>query len=216
MNHKGVIDKYIGDAIMAFWGPPFNKDNHAFGACVAALGMQGKLDELRSGWEQRGLPAVRVRIGIATGDVIVGNIGSEQAQDYTCIGDTVNLSSRLEGVNKFYGTSIIIDEDTLNLASEDFCVRELDTVQVKGREGGTRIFELLGMSDEPEGRDLIDSYGVALERFRTADFKCALQGFEALAKAHEDTASMKMAVRCKAYLKKPPKNWNGIHEMTVK
>lgn len=213
---NGILDKYLGDGIMAFWGPPFNKDNHAFGACQAALGMQGKLEELRTGWRQRGLPAFRVRIGIATGDVIVGNIGSEQAQDYTCIGDTVNLSSRLEGVNKFYGTTIIIDEDTLNMVQEDIRVRELDTVQVKGREGGTRIFELLSMAGASMTTDQKNGYAVALEFFRAGDFKSALQKFEELANKYEDTPSMKMAIRCRAYIKTPPADWKGIHELTVK
>ncbi len=213
---NGILDKYLGDGIMAFWGPPFNKDNHAFGACVAALGMQGKLDELRASWAVRGLPSIRIRIGIATGDVIVGNIGSEQAQDYTCIGDTVNLSSRLEGVNKQYGTGIIIDEDTLNMAADDILVRELDTVQVKGREEGTRIFELLGISGDPVADDLIEGYTQALAHYRAGDFKCALEIFEKLTKKHDDAASMQMAARCRICLKTPPVNWNGIHEMTVK
>jgi class 3 adenylate cyclase len=134
---EGILDKYLGDGIMAFWGPPLTKGNHARLACNAALGMQIILEDMRKDWQARGLPPIHARIGIATGDVIVGNIGSEQSQDYTCIGDTVNLASRLEGVNKAYGTRIIIDETTLEMTDSHFLVRELDTVRVKGRDGGT-------------------------------------------------------------------------------
>jgi class 3 adenylate cyclase/sensor domain CHASE-containing protein len=213
---NGILDKYLGDGIMAFWGPPFNKDNHAFGACLAALGMQGKLVELCADWSTRDLPSIRVRIGIATGDVIVGNIGSEQAQDYTCIGDTVNLSSRLEGVNKYYGTSIIIDEKTLAMVEGQVVVRELDTVQVKGRTSGTRIFELIGLSDDLVDEVMIERYGVALAFFRAGDFMNAEKEFAGLVDNHEDIASLKMAERCRNYMENPPENWNGIQEMTDK
>lgn len=211
---EGILDKYLGDGIMAFWGPPLTKGNHARLACDAAIGMQNKLDELRKDWQARGLPPIHARIGIATGEVIVGNIGSEQAQDYTCIGDTVNLASRLEGVNKAYGTRIIIDEATLEMTGDYVQVRELDTVRVKGRDSGTRIFELLkhaaGKEYEPED---YRSYTTALALYRSGDFEAALKGFQAI---EDDPPAAAMAGACQELIAEPPESWDGIHTLTEK
>jgi len=211
---EGILDKYLGDGIMAFWGPPLTKGNHARLACNAALGMQIILDDLRKDWQARGLPPIHARIGLATGKVIVGNIGSEQSQDYTCIGDTVNLASRLEGVNKAYGTDIIIDEATLDMAEDHFQARELDTVRVKGRDGGTRIFELMGFADGAASRPQQDihRYADALAHYRSGDFADALKGFQSI---EADTAAA-MASACEELIAEPPEAWDGIHTMTEK
>ena len=211
----GILDKYLGDGIMAFWGPPLTKGNHAQLACNAAIGMQVVLADMRQDWQTRGLPPIHARIGVATGEVIVGNIGSEQAQDYTCIGDTVNLASRLEGVNKVYGTRIIIDETTLDLVDGHFQVRELDTVRVKGRDGGTRIFELLGFaSGGGSGReDHFRRYADALALYRAGDFAGALKGFQSI---KDDPPARSMAEACGQLIEQPPENWDGIHVMTTK
>ncbi|MEE8352141.1 MAG: adenylate/guanylate cyclase domain-containing protein [Rhodospirillales bacterium] len=213
---EGILDKYLGDGIMAFFGPPFTKENHALQACRAALSMQARLAEMREGWRAQGLPPLETRIGLATGDVIVGNIGSEQSQNYTCIGDTVNLSSRLEAVNKFYGTRIIISGDTLELAGDGVCVRELDRIQVKGREEGTRIFELVGYSGEVMDDVLkkIGQYEKALALYGDGDFAAAADAFEANAK--DDTASRTMAERCRTFVDDPPGSWNGVFAMESK
>ena len=211
----GILDKYLGDGIMAFWGPPLTHGNHARLACDAALGMQIKLDDMRRDWQARGLPPIHARIGVATGEVIVGNIGSEQAQDYTCIGDTVNLASRPEGVNKAYGTRIIIDEATLDMAKGHFRVRELDTVRVKGRDGGTRIFELQGFASgqESEPEDDVRRYADALALYRAGGFADALKGFQSI---KDDPPASIMAETCRHLIKQPPENWGGIHTLTEK
>lgn len=211
----GILDKYLGDGIMAFWGPPLTEGNHARLACDAALGMQLKLADMRRDWQARGLPPIHARIGVATGEVIVGNIGSEQAQDYTCIGDTVNLSSRLEGVNKVYGTRIIIDEATLDMVNDHFKVRELDTVRVKGRDGGTRIFELQGFASSAVSKpeDNFRRYADALALYRAGGFTDALKGFQSI---KDDPPASIMAEACRHLIEQPPENWDGIRTLTEK
>ena len=185
---EGIVDKYLGDGIMAFWGEPFTTGNHALLACRAALAMQRQLAGLREQWIARGLPPIEMRVGLATGDVIVGNIGSEQSQDYTCIGDPVNLASRLEGASKFYGTRIIIDEPTLTTAADGVIVRELDKVRVKGREAETRIFELIGIAGEYPNTNagMYKAYEDSLGLYRKGDFAAALAVFDSLAETGGD------------------------------
>ena len=130
----GLIDKYEGDAIMAFWGAPVLQEDHAARACLAALDNQSRLTELRQEFTRMGLPPVYARIGINTGEMIIGNMGSSQRFDFTVIGDSVNLASRLEGAGKEYGTSIPISEETYRQAQDRVEVRELDLLQVKGKE----------------------------------------------------------------------------------
>jgi len=148
-RQHGILDKFIGDAIMAFWSPQLCDGNHAINACRTALAMQKRLQQLRPEWLANGAPEINIRIGIATGTMIVGNIGSEQARSYTCIGDKVNYSSRLEGLNKYYGTEIMIDRQTATEIS-GFVIRELDTVRVKGRASGEIIYELIGTLDQAD------------------------------------------------------------------
>lgn len=218
-GHEGILDKYLGDGIMAFWGPPFTKQNHALQACRAALAMQDRLKRKVVEWAAQGRPEIRMRIGVASGDVIVGNIGSEQSRDYTCIGDTVNLSSRLEGVNKVYGTRIIIDEEVRVLAAEEIIVRELDTVQVKGREGGTRIFELVGLSPDvgAQKRALIEQYEKALQDYRAGNFAKARDGFAAIVESTpDDFPSKEMYQQCTFYIDNPVQNWTAIRVLSSK
>jgi len=211
--YGGILDKYLGDGLMAFWGEPLTKENHALQACRAALAMQAKLNAKVAEWSERGLPEIRTRIGVATGEVIVGNIGSEQSRDYTCIGDTVNLASRLEGVNKIYGTRIIIDEASRVMAGDEVVVRELDTVQVKGREGGTRIFELVGHGYDlaPQTLELIDRYEKALTQYRAGDFSKAREAFEHILQlAPDDRPSQVMFEECAARMDCPVDDWTAI------
>ena len=143
-GHGGTIDKFIGDAVMAFWGAPATNPDHAVDACRAALACQRALRE--SGLaDDHGRP-LKVRIGINSGDMLVGNIGSEFRLNYTVIGDAVNVASRLEGANKEYGTEIIVGEETRRLAGDRIHVRELDRFVVYGRAGGLAIYELLGVA----------------------------------------------------------------------
>src|SRR6266446_6104621 len=145
-THGGTIDKFIGDAVMAFWGAPATNADHAVDACRAALACQRGLRD--SGLTDDGGRPLRVRIGVNSGDMLVGNIGSEVRLNYTVIGDAVNVASRLEGANKVYGSDIIIGEETRQLAGGRVRVRELDRLVVYGRAGGIAIYELLGMAED--------------------------------------------------------------------
>lgn len=149
MEEQGTIDKYIGDSIMAFWGAPDPLEGQAEAACRAALRCQQALWELNQSWLEQGRPPLETRIGIHTGEAVVGNMGTHNRLNYTVIGDNVNLASRLEGVNKYYGTNIIISEAVFNKVGAAFHCRLLDRVQVKGKQRGVNIYELLGFAEEP-------------------------------------------------------------------
>jgi adenylate cyclase len=188
-SSQGIIDKYIGDAIMAFWAPPFTAPaDHARLACLSALaqrarlaGFQARLPELTG--LRRSVPPLEMRIGIATGEVVVGNVGSEVSKNYTVIGDTVNLAARLEALNKQYGTRTLIAETTEALAQGAIETREIDLVAVAGKSEPIRIFELLaaegGLSAEAQARR--DRFEAALTSYRARDWAAARAGFEALA-----------------------------------
>jgi class 3 adenylate cyclase len=215
----GILDKYLGDGIMAFFGPPFTPGNHALAACRAALKMDQRLAQLRDVWIEQGLPPIRARIGLATGEVIVGNIGSEQTRDYTCIGETVNLASRLEGVNKYYSTSIIIDAGTRDLVGKGVAVRELDIIKVLGSDDPVRIFEVQALADDQTAKqkDLAEKFALALVDYRAGRFIEAETGFEELAKAPwKDPVSGIFLKRCMMYGMNAPKKWDGIFVMDKK
>lgn len=213
-QRHGILDKFIGDAIMVFWSPELCQSQHALYACETALNMQARLSVLRPFWQQGGAPEIIVRIGIATGEMIVGNIGSEQARSYTCIGDKVNYSSRLEGLNKYYGTHIIIDHET-QAEITGMVIRELDTVKVKGRDSGETIYELIGRNAEVDGSRLqvLELYRNALDFYRQAKFAKALALFSTLT---QDAPSQVMLARCQKLLQNCPEEWNGIYVMQDK
>jgi len=148
ISHGGVIDKYIGDAVMAFWGAPLTRPDDEAQACTAALECINALAELNRELAGEGLSPIAIRIGMHTGEAIVGNMGSEQVFDYTAVGDTVNLASRLEGANKYFGTTIMASEETLSRAGESFVSRELGMIAVKGKTVPVRIYELLGTRED--------------------------------------------------------------------
>ena len=143
-EEAGTIDKFVGDGVMAFWGAPGLLDDHAWHACVAALRIQLALAGLNREWREAGEPEMRVRIGIHSDAVLVGNVGSQERMSYTVIGDGVNIASRLEGINKTYGTLTCISHDTFREAGDRLCVRPIDEVAVKGRRARIAIYELLG------------------------------------------------------------------------
>lgn len=149
----GTLDKYIGDAVMAFFGAPTLQPDHALRACRAALRMQHKMQELNRGWSAEGISELRVRIGIATGTPVVGNIGGEDHFDYTVLGDAVNLAARLEPACKHYGVDILISEDTWAAAGGHIKARDVDTVALRGRTGETRILELIDLAQSPSSRN---------------------------------------------------------------
>ena len=225
-RHSGIIDKYIGDAIMAFWGPPFTgADEQAGLACLAALEQLAGLGAFRTELPdligiKRGFPEFDIRIGIATGDVVAGSIGSEQTRNYTVIGDTVNLASRLEGANKTYGTRVLISEATKHLAADMLETREIDTAVVVGKTEPQRIFELLGRKGEVarERLALRDAYVEALDAYRRRDWEKALAGFEAcLAIVPCDAPSKLFLGRIARFrVTAPCAEWNGVWSLEEK
>ncbi len=143
--YRGTIDKYMGDAIMAFWGAPVKNEDHAYFACITALVQLEELKKLQDRWAEQGYPIIDIGIGLNSGDAVVGNMGSSHRMDYTVMGDTINLGSRLEGTNKQYGTRIIISEFTYAKVKDRIYARELDDIRVKGKNEPVKIFELLGL-----------------------------------------------------------------------
>ena len=160
-EYKGIIDKYVGDAIMAFWGPPFTSDaDQARLACLAALDQLARLNTFRQDLPElmgikHGLPDINMRIGIATGEVVVGNIGSDVMKSYTVMGDTVNFASRLEGVNKIYGSRILISEATAQRTLDTIETREIDTILVVGKAEPEKVFEVIGRKGEVDATTLM-------------------------------------------------------------
>jgi adenylate cyclase len=196
-RHGGTIDKFIGDAVMAFWGAPAANPDHAVDCCRAALACQRAVRALGLVDDQG--EALKIRIGINSGDMLVGNIGSEVRLNYTVIGDAVNVASRLEGTNKLYETQIIIGPETRRLAGERICVRELDRLAVYGRAGGLEIFELLGVAGEfTDASGWVECYAAGLASYRARDFATAIRHFEtAVGLRGEDAASAMMIERCR-------------------
>ncbi|WP_298371837.1 adenylate/guanylate cyclase domain-containing protein [uncultured Bradyrhizobium sp.] len=206
----GTIDKFIGDAVMAFWGAPAANPDHAADCCRAALACQRAVAQ--AGLADDKGEAVRIRIGINSGDMLVGNIGSEVRLNYTVIGDAVNIASRLEGTNKVYGSTIIIGPETRRLAGDRIVVRELDRLAVYGRAGGLEIYELIAMADEGAvARDWIASYEAGLAAWRAGDFTAAIAAFErSLQLRGTDAASAQMIARCRHQLANPTdEDWDG-------
>lgn len=147
IEYKGTIDKYMGDAIMAFWGAPVPLEDHAYYACVAALAQLDYLKILQQKWAERNVPVIDIGCGLNSGPAVVGNMGSSHRMEYTCMGDTINLGSRLEGSNKMYTTNVIISEYTYEKVKDRVVTRELDLVRVKGKTQPVRIYELLGITN---------------------------------------------------------------------
>jgi adenylate cyclase len=215
--HGGTIDKFIGDAVMAFWGAPAANADHAFDACRAALACQRSL-RIAGLADDAGRP-LKVRIGINSGDMLVGNIGSEFRLNYTVIGDAVNVASRLESANKEYGTDIIIGEETRRLAGNRIHVRELDRLMVYGRVGALAIYELLDLAGSgTEPQPWIALYESGLAAYRARDFAAAIRLFQkVLAERPGDGPAGIMLERCNAFLKSPPaEDWEATATMKVK
>jgi adenylate cyclase len=192
---KGTVDKFIGDAVMAFWGAPEYNENHAVDACRAALRCLAVMRELRAAWRTQKRPEFRARIGINTGRVVVGNIGSPDRLNYTVVGDPVNLASRLEGLNKQYGTELLISQTTYELAKYDIVARRLDDVTVKGRDEAVKIYELLAITDdngEAAGFEWVAVFEAALDRYAAKDWAEAGRGFERVIALRGDDAPSRL------------------------
>ncbi|HTY12143.1 MAG TPA: CHASE2 domain-containing protein [Bacteroidota bacterium] len=220
-KNDGTLDKYEGDAVMAFWGAPVELDNNALHACNAAVEMQEKLVEIREKWRAEGKPNVHVRIGLNTGEMVVGNMGGIGKFDYTVIGDSVNLGSRLEGANKQYGTYIMASERTQELVKEYFAFRELDLLVVKGKTLPIKVFELLGRKGNgvPDKKlAAVEKYLAGLALYRNKQFAEAINKFnEALAIDPDDSPSSLYIERSRMYLENPPpEEWNGVFILKTK
>lgn len=224
-NH-GTLDKYIGDAVMAFWGAPFEEPGHAAKACKTALKMMDRVRELQEKLEAEGKPHLDIGIGLNTGLASVGNMGSSLRYGYTALGDTVNLSSRLEGLNKDYGTHIIVNESTYEQAKDSgFVFRELDLIRVKGKLQPVTISELIGRTGEnsaygtpEELRMRLDLFQKARALYRQRQWQAAQDAFQAILDQWPgDGPSRAYWKRCQEYLfEEPPSTWDGVFTMTHK
>ncbi len=218
--HRGTLKEYVGDELLAFFGAPLEEANHAQRACEAALAMREQTRALAAEWAAIGRPRLRARTGINSGPMVVGNLGSRYRFAYGVVGDQVNLGSRLEGLNKVYGTDIIVGENTARLVEHAFVLRELDMVRVKGRTQVVRIYELLGKAgtvlvSEPE--KALWLYAEALEAYRKGMWADALTLFrEALTLRPEDGPSRALAQRCVQYTAAPPERWDGVFDQQFK
>jgi adenylate cyclase len=207
MEERGTLDKFVGDAIMALFNAPLPVPDHPARACRSALRMVEELGRLNAEFEAQGLPLLRIGVGIHTGDAVVGNMGADIRFDYTAIGDTVNLASRLEGQNKQYGTTILVSGDARASAGEGFHFRELDLVRVKGKEQPVALHELC-TAPYPEQVE----FDRALASYRAGRFADAAVTFERLATDHSDPVSRMYADRCRAYADAPPPaGWAGVY-----
>jgi len=209
----GTLDKYVGDGIVAFWGAPYPQTDHPIRACRAGLEMLHALERLQRDWKTRGMPRLDIGIGINTGIMLVGNMGSKRRFNFTVMGDSVNLASRLESINRQFGTNLIVSEATLVPVKDQVVFRELDLLRVKGKRQPVKIYELLGLaSDASLYRDMIDRFEKGMEAYRSGQWKTAIEVFEALACDYpEDGPTHVFLKRCHDLLARPPEgSWDGV------
>jgi adenylate cyclase len=221
VEHGGIVDKYVGDLLMAEFGVPVPLDDHAVRACRAAVRMRDELRRRREEWRARGMPALYARTGINTGTVLVGNLGSHRMMDYTCMGDHVNLASRLEALNNVYGTEIIVSEFTWREVQAHFIGREIDRVRVAGRDGVVAVHELLAAREDGVDADtsaLLEDFAAAQAVYRERRFSEALDAYGVLVERHpEDGPSAVYLERCRQHIiDPPPPEWDGAHQLASK
>lgn len=207
---SGIVDKFIGDAVMAFWGAPNELDNQAAAACQSALLIQAGLSELEPLWARQGLPALRTRIGIHKGAAIVGNVGYDDRFSYSALGDSVNLSSRLEGLGKTYGCSIIVSDTVCEENDTDFCFLPLDIVAVAGQKKTVKIYELYGDATLIDRHaDYVAEFDRAFSIYVAGDFATALTHFIRIEQQFSRQVHRIMIARCEQFTESPPVNWDG-------
>lgn len=220
IEERGILDKYMGDAIMAFWGAPILQKDHPARAARVSLKMMRRLKEMQVKWREEGIPALDIGIGLNTGDAVVGNMGSTQRFDYTAMGDVVNTGSRLEGVNKQYGTNILISEFTYERIKHEFYCRKLDMIKVKGRDTPLIIYELVseigGLSSKQ--KKAFEHFNSGMKKYWDRKWTDAISEFKkALEILPHDGPSAKMIDRCTIFKKDPPDNhWDGVYVMKTK
>jgi adenylate cyclase len=221
-GNRGTLDKYIGDAIMAFWGAPQEQPDHALLACQAALEMMARLQDLKAAWRERGLPEIDIGVGINTGPMSVGFVGSQDRfYNYTVLGDAVNLASRLEGANKEYGTHVIIGPTTFEQVEGRVVTRELDQVRVKGKREPVKIHELISLAPaSPEASAFVEAFTWGIGAYKAQRWDEAVARFREADKLRGDggdPCSRKYIARCEAMRKDPPgPEWDGVFEMKTK
>jgi class 3 adenylate cyclase len=225
-EYGGVIDKYIGDAVMVYWGAPFNDSSEqAYLATAAAVDGMKKIVQLQNELPEllgirKNLPLITARVGIATGDVLVGNIGSEHSKSFTVMGDVVNLASRLEGINKVYGTSILVSEQTMTMGSARFEYREVDRLIAAGTSESANVYDVLGPKNQLSAAvlKLRDNYAAGLDAYRLQEWSQAEASFtECLLEFPTDGASKAMLARIAEFkISSPPPNWNGAWKLDRK
>lgn len=222
-DNRGTLDKFIGDAVMAFWGAPIRVDDHARRGVRAALEMARGMKALNSDFVEKGYPELRVGIGVHTGEVILGNIGSEKKLDYTIIGDHVNLTSRLEGMTKQYGCDILISQSTYEELKGEFPCRIVDNVRVKGKEEPIRVYSVLGLSNDPEKelelkRKIARYFDAAFKHYLSREFDISLKMYTKMQTyLKNDKVSEIFVDRCRGYIANPPPaDWDGVFTLTTK
>jgi adenylate cyclase len=220
MKYDGVVDKFEGDAIIAFFGAPIDFEDHARRCVLTAIEMQEKLEEMRQNWAKEGKALLRMRIGMNTGKMVVGNMGSKTRMDYTMMGDAVNLAARLEGANKAYGTETMISHYTHDVCGDLFETRELDKLRVVGKKEAITVYEVLSIKGKlsPEKQKVIDLYKQGMEHYTAWEWKKGIEKFsEILDIDVQDGPAMTYLERCLDFKLKPPeKDWDGVYIMTSK
>jgi len=218
LEHGGTLDKYMGDALMAFFGAPLAQPDHAERACRACLAMSTELERLNARWHREGkLPphlVLGIGIGLNSGEMSVGNVGSEAVFGYTVIGDNVNLGSRIEGLNKDYGTQILVSESTVRPAGAGFLFCEMDWVRVKGKQKPVGIYELQCIAPGPiEQKERASLFERGLAAYRAQDFAAAEGIFAGLG----DGPGKIFRERCRHYQEEPPPaGWDGVEVRKTK
>lgn len=220
LKHEGTVDKFEGDAIIAFYGAPNALENQAETACLTCVDMQKRLGELREKWHREGKPELKMRIGMSTGPAVVGNMGSRNRMDYTMMGDTVNTAARLEGVNKIYGIYTLVCETTFKKARQRVWGREIDAINVVGKAQPVAVYQILGYAEDVDetGLKMTGLYAEGLHLYRQQNWDAAMDKFDAaLEIAPDDGPSKAMRDRCASYKITPPSpDWNGSYTMKTK
>lgn len=220
IKYQGTIDKFIGDAIMAYWNAPIDIKNHCDLALKASLEQLEVLEKLNVELQKENLPKIDIGIGLNTGTVIVGEMGSSLRSDYTVIGDTINLGSRVESLCKYYDSKLNISNFTKDKLQEEYIFRFLDLVKVKGKNEPVEIWQVLGKGEAKESlKEELDLYHKAIEFYKNSDFLNALEIFESLENNENKTNKNIYKIyitRCKEFIKTPPKNFDGVYEHTTK
>ncbi|MFZ2086930.1 MAG: adenylate/guanylate cyclase domain-containing protein, partial [Desulfobaccales bacterium] len=212
MAYRGTLDKYIGDALMALWGAPVALPDHALRACWAAIEMEKTMTELQMKWQAQGLPPLVERLGLHTGPVVAGNVGSRERFNYTVLGETVAVATLLEEVNKVYGTRILLSEETCRRVRDHLVVRELDLIRVKGQDQALTIYELVGPYPREGLPPWLASFEVGLEAYRRRQWDKASRAFsDVLVFKPGDRPAQVFLSRCRLFAEAPPPpDWQGI------